>query len=143
MPLKSSCAALLLLFIVIVRPAFSVRPPVIVAIEPTTRLRSVSSVTAFNDPLLNVGIVSPVPTARVIVAFDMLAPVVRFVVPVPPMVSVPPPRLTCELKLVTPAPPGLIVRLSKSPPATLSVMLPLRVMLLLALSVSVRLPAAL
>ena len=135
MPLKFSNALLLLLFIVIVRPAFSVSPPVIVAVEPTTSVISVSSVTPFSVALMNVGIARPAPATREIVAFDMFAPVFRFAVPVPPMVSVPPPRLTCELMLVTPAAPGLSVRFNTSPPPTLSVMLPAIVMLFVALSV--------
>ena len=67
----------------------------------------------------------------------------RFAAPAPLIANVPPDSATTALMLVLPAPPGLIFRLSRSPPATLSVMAPLMTTLRLALSVRVLVPTPL
>ena len=145
LPLKSSAVVppiALLEFRVTLLPAFTVSPFNTVTVVPLAIDRLVPSVTPLSVAPENVGVERPAPL-RLMVAFLMIAPLPSVAVLVPPMVSVPPDNATCDEIVVVPAPPGLMFRLSTSPPATLSVMAPLITTLRLALSVSVLVPTPL
>ena len=80
----------------------------------------------------------PVPPVVVTSALLMVAPDMSAPPADGPIARVPPFSAICELNVVLP--PALSARFSTSPPATLSVMLPVMLMLLFAVSVSVRAP---
>ena len=121
------------------RPFPSVSPFTTLKVELTGTLKSVSRIAVSSVTVDPLPIVTPA-IVRLIIAFLMIAPLASVAVLVPPMASVPPESAICDEIVVVPAPPGLMFRLSRSPPATLSVMAPLMTTLRLAFKVRVLVP---